>query len=121
MKDYNSFDKTFDFILGIDRKNQSQDKKYTGLGIAIAVSVILSYEPVKTINFDKITLYIRFPKYQNGIAISLKIQGLNQIIDEMLQNKSLTFDSLKQKIEEEKSAIIKISKMKITIKLKIIF
>ena len=57
---------------------------------------------VKAINLNKISLYIRFPKYQNGIALSLKIMGLSQIINYMLDDKkSLPISSFEQKIKEE--------------------
>jgi hypothetical protein len=57
---------------------------------------------LEQINLDKISLFIRFPKYQNGIAIFLKIPGLSYAIALDNKEKNLLLKSFEEKIKEEK-------------------
>jgi hypothetical protein len=41
--------------------------------------------PLKTINLDTITIAAGVPKYQNGLALSIKIPGLTKVVEEILK------------------------------------
>ena len=43
-------------------------------------------ETVKATDLDKISISLSVPKYQNGLALSLKIPVLSKVLDEMLEN-----------------------------------
>ena len=43
-------------------------------------------ETEKATDLDKISISLSVPKYQNGLALSLKIPVLSKVLDEMLEN-----------------------------------
>ena len=107
----NKFDKLIGFLNLINSFIRSNlklelDNKFCSkeIGYLEFLSEFLNFCEIfpKQINFDKISLFIRFPKYQNGIAIFLKIPGLSYAITLDNKEKNLLLKSFEEKIEEEK-------------------
>ena len=42
-------------------------------------------EPVKSTDFDEISLCLAVPKYQNGVAHVVKLPGLSNVLAEILK------------------------------------
>ena len=96
VKNYNSSFKILLDILGIKRDELNEIFK----NVMLMVGLFFFTDAGRAINCDKISLYIRFPKYQNGIAFSSKIPGLTHYFDSLSAG-TLSLDSFEKKLKEE--------------------
>ena len=92
------FQKIYSIIFTI--KSETNNAKYLSSAFIEAMKAIkLDNEILQNkfdkliINLDKILLFIRFPKYQNGIANFLKIPGLSPAITLNNKEKNLLLKS----------------------------